>query len=155
MDLPFSVEMLKHRAGALEQTRLRCLCRECPLRSKEEQEEALAAKNNGPNAQAAINATSEIDNEDLLRDGTDMTMDEDAATLNDAENEDPLPLPTNANDMNDADEPVRDFLIDLWPHSRPWRFMIATIYLVHKLFHSPSLHPLHSQASTSSWCTTS
>ena len=129
MDLPFSVEMLKHRAGALEQTRLRCLCRECPLRSKEEQEEALAAKNNGPNAQAAINAAGEIDNEDLLRDGTDMTVDEDAATLNDAENEDPLPLPTKANDMNDADEPARSFLIDLWPHSRPWRFMIATIYL--------------------------
>ena len=117
MDLPFSVEMLKHRAGPLEQTRLRCLCRDCPLRSQEEKQEAL--KNN-----VVGNATAEIDNEDLLRDGTDMAMDEDGAVLPDAENDEPMTLPTT--DVRTDGDEQRDFLVDLWPHSRPWRRLIAT-----------------------------
>ena len=93
MDVPYSLEMLRARASADEQSRLRCLSRRCPLRNKQE---LAALKPDTPATDA------EIPMDDM--EGSTIPFE--------AEGE-----------VSDEETPAgeRDYLIDLWPFSRPVR----------------------------------
>ena len=111
VDLPFSVEMLKHRASRSEATRLRCLCRFCPKRSDQERQQLVK---DVPDVRAEIGAD---DKETLPFDVEAPAEFGDSA----AGDDEPMPLPG----AGEVDGERRDYLVDLLPHAKPMRSRAA------------------------------
>ena len=101
--VPTSLPLLRSRAKGLECTRLRCMASDCPLRSQDE----LATVNPGPGAAVSC----EIPDEDKELEQFDMMIGEAGSLVNDDE-EEPVP----------ATEQKRDYIIDLFPFTRPMSF---------------------------------
>ena len=106
-NVPVTVPALAVRARRGESTRLRCLCKDCPLRPKEELERILVAENGG---QQTVPADIELEREDLeeaLDDGQKEEEEDEAEGAEDGEVEMAAP------------GKKRDCIVDLWPFAYP------------------------------------
>ena len=109
IDLPTSVVMLRHRATALEQGRLRCLSRQCPFRSTAEKQNLQPeGKKHDVDEEIADSDKEEkgFECEAPAGEAAETPVEEESQTMTVPEDDPDLP---------------RDYLVDLWPQSRPAR----------------------------------
>ncbi|CAE7712003.1 ARSK [Symbiodinium sp. CCMP2592] len=109
-DMPYVVNILRHRATPAEQIRKRCLRRDCPLRDDTDRSEMLPEGKTVP-------ANHELPEDDRETDPYSVEpADEGATATSVLEDDTPPGLPGTG---NDNDSGPRDYLIDLWPFARP------------------------------------